>query len=75
MNIEIKKQITVVAFPVDTYEMNELSKKTDSELSEMALADSNCGIWSNLDAFQIALNADIVDTDNNWVFFLDSTTY
>ena len=73
--MSIKNQITVVAFPVDTYERNSLIKLPDSELSEMALADSNCGIWPNLDAFQVALNADIVDTDSNWVFFLDTTTY
>lgn len=73
--MNIKKEITVVAFPVDEYDKTALDKMPDAELSEMALSDSKCNIWIGLETFQYALNGDYVDTDNNWIFFLDTTTY
>lgn len=71
----IKNDITVVAFPIDDYDKTELDRMSDAELSETALSDSKCNIWTGLESFQYALNADYVDTDNNWIFFLDTTTY
>ena len=71
----MKNNISVVSFPIERYDRSYLDGLSDKELSETALADGDCGVWSNLESFQDDLNNDFVDTENNWIYFLDNTSY
>ena len=69
---KIKKlKVKVVAFPVDKYDRLDarLDRKTDDELLAIAEGDPDCAIWDGLEVFQTYLNDDLVDVDNNWIFF------
>ena len=68
----IKEKIMVVAFPVDDFDRNDLAMKTDKELHTLA---KNHGLlmWPTVLAFQHALNCDLADTENNWIYFVDKT--
>jgi len=65
--------VRVIAFPIRTYDISFLEEQSDRELSEIALADADCEIYSSLKEFQNAINDDDnekVDTINNWLIFL-----
>lgn len=64
-----KKDIRVVSFPIDQYDRSYLDTLTDQELSEAACAEGDSNIWT-LGEFQEALNEDLADTENNWIYFL-----
>ena len=70
--MDVKQNIMVVAFPVDDFDRNDLTMKTDKELHTLA---KNHGLlmWPTVLAFQYALNCDLVDTENNWIYFVDKT--
>ena len=64
-------KVKVVAFPVTKYDRPELEKKTAEELLSIAEDDPECTIWNDLEHFQICINDDFVDVDNNWIIFLN----
>lgn len=63
-------KVMVLSFPVDDYRRRELINKTDEELIEIADKSPKCKLWENLEVFQICLNNEFVDTENNWIFFV-----
>lgn len=73
MNVDVKSHIQVVAFPATTFKRAGLIELCDFDL--MALAQINITkdvkIYPNLYSFQNALNLDLVDTENYWIFFID----
>lgn len=69
MNVRDLK-VKVVAFPVDEYNISDLRTLTGEALLENAKAVENCTIWEDLELFQTYLNGDLVDVDNNWIFFV-----
>jgi hypothetical protein len=64
-------KVKVVAFPVDEYTRPELSEKSAEELLKIAGENPNCTIWNDLEYFQICINDDCVDVDNNWIIFIN----
>ena len=63
--------VRVVGFPCDTYEREWLDSINDREKSEAALADGDTFIFEDLTEFQYYWNNDMVDVDNNWIYFLN----
>ena len=61
--------VKVIAFPVAGFDRQDLQNLEDAEL--IALAKKyGCTIYSDLEFFQIKLNNDLVDVDNNWIIFV-----
>ena len=57
--------VMVGAFPIDTYNRQELEKKTSEELTEIIHTDEECGVY---DIYEIVhmINDDRLDTENYW---------
>ena len=70
--MDVKQNIMVVAFPVDDFDKKDLNMKTDKELRTL-VKHHGLLMWPTVLAFQNALNRDLVDTENNWIYFVDKT--
>ena len=70
-NMDKNSNVRVVGFPCDSYDRKWLDSITDRERSEAACADGNTFIFEDLKEFQEYLNNDMVDTENNWIYFLN----
>jgi hypothetical protein len=63
--------VRVVGFPCETYSKEWLDSLNDRERSEAAVADGDTFIFEDLREFQHYLNNDMIDVDNNWIYFLN----
>ena len=70
-NMDKNSNVRVVGFPCDSYDRKWLDSINDRERSEAACADGNTFIFEDLREFQEYLNNDMVDTENNWIYFLN----
>lgn len=61
----------VVGFPVETYDIDTLTSLTDREKHENALFDNNSIIFDCVNDFFSELNANYVDTENNYFFCIE----
>jgi hypothetical protein len=72
MNVDVKSHIQVVAFPATTFKRAGLIKLCDFDLMTLAqMNPESVKVYPNLYSFQNALNLDLVDTENYWLFFID----
>ena len=58
--------VMVGAFPIDTYNRQELEKKTSEELTEIVAKDKDCGAYDIYDIMDM-INDNNLDTENFWL--------
>lgn len=66
-------KLKILTFSVDAYDRSELDELTDVQLYEYALADSENAFiydYTNIREFTDDINSDLVDSENNWVYFV-----
>lgn len=66
-------KLKILTFSVDAYDRSELDELTDVQLYEYALADSENAFiydYANIREFTDDINSDLVDSENNWVYFV-----
>ena len=75
MNINVKEHIQVVTFPLglmgfDYKGLQEMSDSAKLNLAQISIK-RGANIYANLRSFQAALNRGLIDTQDNWTFFID----
>lgn len=57
----------IIGFSIDKYDITDLDSMSDVQLYETMLEDSsNTFCYDNIEYFFDSLNAEVIDTENNW---------